>query len=188
MLQAGRDALADFLNSRDRSAGHVALGVVLCVGAVALSAAIAGRNAPTPRNPQVKADYDALEKPAMQPPRQVFGLVWPALFSMLTWSGLRIWNARGPERDRAFALWAAIQGLQALWMAWGPRHRLAQLLTALTTLGATAAYVNAARKVDGKAAAMVGPYAGWISFANVLTEELWRKNRPAQTPTRHTVH
>lgn len=187
MLQAGREALADFLNSRDRSATHVALGALLCVGAVAVSAAIAARNAPTPQNPEVKAQYDALEKPAIQPPRQVFSVVWPALFSMLTWSGLRIWNARGPGRDRAFVLWAAIQGLQALWMAWGPRHRVAQLLTALGTLGVTAAYVNEARKVDGKAAAMVAPYAGWISFANVLTEELWRKNRPQHAAGR-TLH
>jgi tryptophan-rich sensory protein len=30
---------------------------------------------------------------------------------------------------------------------------------------------------------MVAPYVGWIGFANVLTEELWRK--APQAPTLH---
>jgi tryptophan-rich sensory protein len=30
---------------------------------------------------------------------------------------------------------------------------------------------------------MVAPYLGWISFANVLTEELWRRN--PESPTVH---
>lgn len=179
MLAQGLDALEDFLNAKERDPRHVAVGAAICVGAVALSALISARMAPTEAHPEIKAEYDALEQPPFKPPEAVFKLVWPALFSMLTWSGLRVWNARsGPERTRAFGLWAAIQGLNAVWMLWGPRRRLQQFATALTTLGVTAAYAAAARKVDGRAAAMVAPYAGWIGFANLLTEEVWRRNRP----------
>jgi tryptophan-rich sensory protein len=28
---------------------------------------------------------------------------------------------------------------------------------------------------------MVAPYVGWIGFANVLSEELWRRNPEART-------
>lgn len=179
MLEQARETAQGLLNSRGRSTGHVALGIALCVGAVAASALIAARNAPSKGNPEVKEAYDQLERPELEPPAPVFGLVWPPLFTVLALSGIRVWNARSSDqRTRALGLWAAVQTLQALWMAWGPRHRLAQMLTAFTTLGATAAYVRQARKVDGKAAGMVAPYAGWISFANLLTEEVWRKNRP----------
>ena len=43
------------------------------------------------------------------------------------------------------------------------------------------AYAWRARKVDPPAANLVAPYVGWIGFANVLTEELWRKNAPKPT-------
>jgi tryptophan-rich sensory protein len=179
MLETGREAIQGFLNSRDRSLGHVAVGALICVGAVGVTAWIASRNAPTESNPAIKAEYDRLKQPGFRPPRATFKLVWPPLFTMLALSGLRIWNARsGPARTRALGLWGAVNALNAVWMAWGPKLRLQQFLTALTTLGTTAVFVNEARKVDGGAAAMVAPYAGWVSFANLLAEEAWRLNRP----------
>ena len=187
-LAEARRGLVELVNAEGEDWGHVALGVAVCVGAVAAGALIAARYAPTDDHPDVKRVYDRLEQPRFKPPAGVFKAVWPALFSMLTWSGLRVWNAeRTTERTRAFWLWSAIQGLNALWMAWSPRHRGAQLLTALTTFGVTALYVTQARKVDPRAAAMVAPYAGWIGFANILTEEVWRKNR-GKTPDGHTIH
>jgi tryptophan-rich sensory protein len=179
MLETGRDAIKGFFNSKDRSLGHVALGALICVAAVGASAWVASRHVPTPRNPEAKRVYDRLAQPGFKPPARTFVLVWPPLFTLLAIAGLRIWNARGgPARIRALGLWGAVNALNALWPAWGPKRRLQQFLTALTTLGTTAAFVNEARKVDGGAAAMVAPYAGWISFANLLAEELWRRNRP----------
>ncbi len=178
------DAFQDITNARGRSARHVAIGVAITAGAVLASALIARANAPTPDNPQVKADYDALEQTPLQPPRAAFGLVWPPLFMALTLSGLRIWNApKSPARTQALTLWGAAQGLNALWMALGPRRLGGQLATAVASLGASAAYAWRARKVDAPAAGMVTPYVGWIGFANVLTEELWRKN--TSKPTIH---
>ena len=40
-----------------------------------------------------------------------------------------------------------------------------------------AAYVETARKVDRPAAWLAVPYAAWIGFAALLSEELWRRNR-----------
>lgn len=179
MLERGRDALQGLLNSKDRSTLHVALGAAICVGAVVASAIIAARAAPTKNHPKLRRAYDALEQPGFKPPDKLFSLVWPPLFLMLAISGLRVWNARGGRnRAQALGLWGAIQGLNALWMAWGPRRRLEQVLTALVTLVTATAYVRKAGQVDSRAAAMVAPYAGWIGFANLLTEEVWRRNRP----------
>ncbi len=59
----------------------------------------------------------------------------------------------------------------------------------MASLGTAGVYVWRARRVDPPAANMVAPYVGWIGFANVLTEELWRNNRDRpmlhQGPTLH---
>jgi benzodiazapine receptor len=170
------------VNSQGRSVSHILAGVALTGGAVLASALISARNAPTDANPEVKAEYDMLRKPAFQPPKQAFAVIWPPLFLALTISGLRIWNAP-PSRARteAITLWSAVQALNALWMALGPRRLSAQLAAAVASLGASAAYVWRARAVDPPASALVAPYLGWISFANALTGELWRKNTPRPT-------
>jgi tryptophan-rich sensory protein len=177
-----RGAVDSLVNSRGRSTQHLMIGLGITAAAVLASALIARANAPTPDNPEVYSDYEELEQPSFKPPRKVFSLVWPPLFVALALSGLRIWNApRSAARTQALTLWGLVQALNALWMALGPRRLGGQLTTAVTTLGTAGAYVWRARKVDAPAAGMVAPYVGWIGFANVLTEELWRKNQPAPT-------
>jgi tryptophan-rich sensory protein len=177
-----RGAVDSLANSRGRSMQHVLVGVGLAAGAVALSALIARMNAPTEDNPEIYTDYEELEQPSFKPPRAVFSAIWPPLFMALTLSALRIWNApQSRARTQALTLWAAVQALNATWMALGPRRLGGQLAAAIASLGAALAYVWRARRVDAPAANMVAPYVGWAGFANVLTEELWRKNRRSAT-------
>jgi len=173
----------DLINAHGRSARHVLIGIGLTGAAVLVSGLIGARNAPTPDHPDVKWACDRLEQPGFKPPRKVFSLVWPPLFLALTVSGLRIWNAPPSQaRTQALSLWGSVQALNAIWMALGPQRLNAQLAAAVASLGASAAYVVRARQVDPPAANLVAPYLGWISFANVLTEELWRRNAK---PTLH---
>lgn len=184
MDRSVRATLDSLANSRGRSTRHVLIGLGLTAGAVLASALIARKNAPSEDNPAIYADYEALEQPRLKPPKQVFAIVWPPLFMALILSGLRIWNApRSAGRTQALGLWGGIQALNALWMALGPKRLGGQLVTAAATIGASFAYLWRARRVDPPAARLVAPYAGWISFAGVLTEELWRKN--VAQPTIH---
>ena len=177
MTSRMRGAVDSLANSRGRSTEHLLIGVGATVAAVLGSALIARLNAPTPDNPKVQAKYQALDKPSFTPPRSAFAVIWPPLFLALTVSGLRIWNApRSASRTQALTLWGVVQALNALWMALGPGKLGGQLATAITSLGTALAYVWRARRVDAPAANLVAPYVGWIGFANVLTEELWRKN------------
>jgi tryptophan-rich sensory protein len=172
-----RGAVDSLANSRGRSMRHILVGLGLTAGAVAVSALVARLNAPAPDNHEVYSDYEELVQPAFKPPPKVFALVWPPLFLALTLSGLRIWNApRSAARTQALTLWGTVQALNAVWMALGPKRLGGQLATAVASFGTAGAYVWRARKVDPPAASMVAPYVGWIGFANVLTEELWRKN------------
>jgi tryptophan-rich sensory protein len=179
-----RGAVDSLAKSRGRSTQHILIGVGLTVGAVAISALVARMNAPTEDNWEVYSDYEELVQPAIKPPSKVFAMIWPPLFMALTLSGLRIWNApRSAARTQALTLWGTVQALNAVWMALGPKRLGGQLAAAIASLGTSAAYVWRARQVDPPAANMVAPYVGWIGFANVLTEELWRKN-----PEQPTVH
>jgi tryptophan-rich sensory protein len=179
-----RTAIDQIANSRGRSTRHLLVGVALTAGAVLASALISAKSAPSPSNPEVKRAYDRLDQPSFTPPPKAFALIWPPLFLALTVSGLRVWNApRSPARAQALTLWGAAQALNALWMALGPRRLGGQLATAAASLGTSMAYAWRARRVDPPAANLVAPYVGWLGFANVLTEELWRKN--ALKPTIH---
>jgi tryptophan-rich sensory protein len=112
----------------------------------------------------------------------VVSAVWPPLLLALTVSGLRIWNApKSAARTQALTLWGAVQALNAVWVALGPRRLAAQAAAAAAAIAATAAYVWRARRVDPPAARMVTPYFGWIGAAGALAEDLWRKHEPAPT-------
>ncbi|MBA3812073.1 MAG: tryptophan-rich sensory protein [Caulobacteraceae bacterium] len=157
------------VDGRNPALGQVAAGLALTAVAVLISAMIAG-----PGGGRVDGEYDPA-RPAFQPPKPVFGLAWPPLFIALTLSGLRLWNAPASRaRTRALTLWTVIQGLNALWMALGPRRLGGRLTAAVAAVGTAAAYAVEARKVDAPAGSLAGPYIGWIGLANVLTEHLWR--------------
>ncbi len=177
-----RGAVDGLANSRGRSAQHILLGVGLTVGAVAISALVAKLNAAPEDDYEVYSDYDEPVVVEARPPSRVFATVWPPLFMALTLSGLRIWNApRSPARAQALTLWGTVQALNVVWMALGPKRLGGQLATAVASLGTAAAYVWRARQVDPPAANLVAPYVGWIGFANVLSEGLWRKAPEPQT-------
>jgi len=179
-----RGAVDSLANSRGRSMQHVLVGVGLTVGAVAISALVARLNAPAEDDYEVYSDYEEPVQPQAKPPPKLFGAVWPPLYLTLTLSGLRIWNApRSAARTQALTLWGMVQALNAVWMALGPSRLGGRLATAVASLGTATAYVWRARQVDPPAASLVGPYVGWIGFANVLTEELWRRS-----PEHRTVH
>jgi len=182
IAETARDAVDGLANSRGRSTRHVLVGLGVTAGAVLASALIARANAPIPVNPDAEHAYGKLDKPGFSPPKAAFAVIWPPLFIALTLSGLRIWNAPpSAARTQALTLWGAVQALNAVWMAAGPRHLGGQLATAVASLGTSAAYAWRARQVDAPAANMVAPYVGWIGFANVLTEELWRRNHAKPT-------
>jgi tryptophan-rich sensory protein len=177
-----RGALDSLANSRGRSARHLLIGLGLTAGAVALSALVARMNASPEEEWEVYSDYEEPVRVEPKPPPKVFGMIWPPLYLALTISGLRIWNApRSAERTQALTLWGVVQALNAVWMALGPKRLGGGLATAIASLGTAAAYVWRARQVDPPAASLVAPYVGWIGFANVLNEELWRGRGEAKT-------
>lgn len=165
-----------------RSVQHVIAGVAITVGAVALSTLLARLQSTEPER-ELYTDYDEPEPP--QPKANLLlGILWPPLFMALTISGLRIWNApRSPARTQALALFGVMQGLNAVWMALGPRRLGGQLAAGVASVGTALAYACRARRVaPASTPVLAAPYLGWMGLANALGDEIWRKRREA------TVH
>lgn len=170
LLDKAQDTIEDTLNAEGRSAAHVALGVAVCLGAVAVSALLAHQSEPSEFQKDVKRHTDASGKGLSQ--------IWPALFSITTLAALRVWNApSSPERTRALTLWGASQALNAAWTAASPKNRGLQILGGLATAVITAAYAREARKVDVRAGGMATPMAG-MALGNLITGEVWRRGAP----------
>lgn len=175
LLSEAGDKLEDTLNAEGRSPVHVGVGVLVCVGVVAVTALLAARQEPGGFERSVERHTEA--------DRGALSAVWPTLFSITTLAALRIWNAEhSPARTRALTLWGLSQVFNAVWMAFSPRRRELKAAGAIATAGLTAAYAQAARRVDVKSGGMVAPMAG-MAIANLFTGELWRQS----TPTRAAV-
>ncbi len=131
------------------------------------------------RNSANHSWYRRLDKPRFTPPDEVFPIVWTTLYSLIAWSGWRVWSAApSPERRHALYLWISQLSLNAKWpkLFFG-EHKPALALTDVMALEATiASYIFAARKVDRAAGNALLPYAAWVAFAAVLNSEIARLN------------
>lgn len=154
-------------------------------GAITAGAAALGALA-TQRSVNSKWYRDELKKPSYQPPRQVFGPVWTALYAMIGWSGARVWNASDePARTGALALWGTQLALNVGWSAifFGARRPRAALFEIGGLLASIGAYSAVASRVDKKAAWLMAPYLAWTTFATVLNAGIVTQNPQVATPS-----
>ena len=176
-----RDLADEFLNSNDRSTGHVVLGVGLMVGAALMAASVAARAARPSRDPLPSGARATIERP-----KSPLSVALPALFSATTLSAIRIWNApQGPTRTSALAYWGVAQAVNALWLAVRPRNMVGQMLAAMTSAGVTAAYAHEARKLDRRAGVIAAPQGRGVGLVNIVGDRL--KHLRASPPTA-TLH
>lgn len=149
-------------------------GFAAVVTATAVGGALVG-----PARPATRRWYDGLAKPPFQPPASVFGPVWSVLYATIAASGWRAWSQPdSPERSQALRLWGVQMASNAAWtpLFFGARRPRTALADLTVQLVSTVGYVRAAARVDGPAAALMGPYVAWTAFAGALNEEIVRRN------------
>ncbi len=177
LSRAMDDAVDDGLNARGRSPTHVAAGFALCAAALMVTA-LAGYHDKPAEQAKHKMDEASLDKPGFKPSDKTFTAVMPPMFLLLTFSGIRIWNApASPLRTRALAIWGGLQALHALASLWKPKENTAKLATTLVTMAGALAYARDAKDVDPPSAAIIAPYVSWMGFANLVAAEVWRRNK-----------
>ncbi len=122
--------------------------------------------------------YQALEKPAFNPPDWIFAPVWSALYLMIAVAGWRAWRRGGGEARRALAVYAVQLALNLSWsfVFFGARLIGPALLVIAALLAAIVANAALFWRVDRWAGALLVPYAAWVSFATLLNAALWRLN------------
>jgi len=174
-----RGAVDSLANSRGRSAQHILIGLGITVTAVAAAALLAKVGSRADEDSyEAYSDYEPAEweKPKVRRAPRFLTSLWPPMFMALTLSGLRVWNApASAARTQALTLWGMAQGLNAVWMALGPKRLGGQLAAGIASVGTAAAYIWRARQVDPTTASLVTPYVGWIGVANALSETLTPK-------------
>jgi benzodiazapine receptor len=168
------DDEAEWGEARSRLGGVAAFGVF---SGLTAAAAIVGARVSGGAEDEW---YAGLDKPSFTPPPLVFPVAWTGIYALFALSGYMVWRApKSRRRRRALWLWGASLALNAAWspLFFGLR-RPGSALVDLAALGvATGAYTLAARRVDRRASRMTLPYLGWLAFAAVLNEEVWRRNR-----------
>lgn len=128
--------------------------------------------------------YMALEKPSIQPPSWLFGVVWPNLYALMGLALAMILNARGSQfRGLAIALFVVQLVVNLLWspLFFGMHEvSLAFWWIVLMVILAVATTVVFAR-VRKAAAWLMVPYLVWICFAAMLNFSIDRLNPDAET-------
>ena len=183
LVDRAQDKIEDQLNSHGRGVGHVAFGVAVCAAIAGGAALLAIKRAPPADSIEKAAATDGA---TAAPSKPTLSLLLPALFSLSSLSALRLWNAPdSPRRTRALALWGVMQAVNAalVWVA--PKRRSAQLVGALATAGVTVAYSETAKRIDAKAAGMVAPYAGLMSFTSAMAGDVRRTREEGGQATVH---
>lgn len=128
--------------------------------------------------------YAKLKKPSFQPPRQTFGIVWPALYAdiaAVSASTIDHYNDTGrPDKARAYT--TALVANLILNGSWSwlffNRHRLGLSAVAAGALAVSSAdLTRRAVEAKGTQAAPLGLYPLWCGFATVLSSRIWWLNR-----------
>ncbi len=154
-----------------------ALAVV--AGALALTGWSGQKFSPTPAHPRTLWWYLHLDKPGFTPPGPAFGAGWAVIESFLAYGGYRLLRGRpSTARRAAIGLWVANNLLIAGWsgLFFGRKALGPSALTAGAMIAVAGGYAAVASKTDRIAALTAAPLIGWLGFATLLAEEVWRRN------------
>ena len=130
--------------------------------------------------PAIPTWYEALAKPALNPPNAVFGPVWTTLFVLMAYAVWRILALPPgtPGRGQALAAFFVQLGLNWLWSFtfFGMRSPAAAAAVVAVFLLAILLTINRFWRLDRVAGGLLIPYALWVGFATYLNLAIWRLN------------
>lgn len=124
--------------------------------------------------------YQALEKPAIQPPALVFPVAWTILYAQ-TAVGSGIAQAHmDPDQAQAYRRKLGLNmSLNAgwCWSFFKAQQTGPSIVVAAALAASSADLTRSAGKASATAARLLVPYTVWTGFAAVLNAAIWRKNR-----------
>ncbi len=130
--------------------------------------------------------FDALVKPSIYPPPQVFGIVWSILYVMIGFALVLVITARGaPGRSAAIAAFVVQLALNLAWspLFFGAEQMQAALILLVVLVIAIVVTIALFRRVRPLAALLLVPYLAWCLFATLLNWQFLEANPGGQPPT-----
>lgn len=126
-----------------------------------------------------RSEYVAFEQPPWAPPGWVFGVVWPALYTLMGVAAWLVWTRGGwAAQRRPLTLFLVQLALNAVWtpLFFGAELRGWAFAEILVLWAAILATLLAFRRVSRTAAWLLVPYLVWVTYAVALTFAVWRLN------------
>ncbi|KAF2498621.1 TspO/MBR-related protein [Lophium mytilinum] len=124
-------------------------------------------------------EHLALKQPPFDPPPQVFGPVWTALYATMGYTAYRAWNAGITSLDlnktilakQGATLYTIQLGLNLLWMPlfFGLRRPIEATVDIVALTGVTGYLAYIWGQVDPVCGWLLAPYLGWLGFATYLS-------------------
>jgi benzodiazapine receptor len=128
--------------------------------------------------------FQALVKPAAQPPGWVFGAAWALLYTMIGTAFAMVLHARGaPMRGLAIVLYLVQYALNLFWpILFFGMHQVSAAVWFLAIIFVMAlATTLVFGRVRKAAAWLMIPYLAWLCFAAVLNKQIEWLNPGAET-------
>jgi len=126
--------------------------------------------------------YQALEKPAWQPPDWLFAPVWTLIYALTAIAVVLAWSEAeaGWPRTRLIGFFALNAALNVLWsqLFFGLQRPDWALLEVVLLWASVIALVIVVRPYSSRAAWLLVPYLLWVSFAAWLNLTIVRLNAP----------
>ena len=121
--------------------------------------------------------FRELRKPRWQPPPQVFGPVWSALYADIAVSSA-VALSKLPRRSGFAPALIANLLLNAgwTWVFWGARRPSWAAVEAAALTASSADLLTRAARADVRAGAALAPYVAWCAFATALSTAIARRN------------
>ena len=158
-----------------------ALTLAKTAGAAAATAVLGG----LATGPAVQSKwYQSLRKPSFQPPKQVFPIVWPLLYTdiaLVSAAALDELDERGAHDEartyaKLLALNLVLNGSWS-WLFFNRRQLGPSAVLAGALAVSSADLTRRAVAVNGSPAKALWPYPLWCTFATVLSSRIWWLNR-----------
>lgn len=131
---------------------------------------------------QIGPWYEALQKPALNPPNWLFGPAWTIIYALAVLAAVTGWRATKTSADRAWllSLFFINAMLNILWSTFfftlkRPDWALAEVATLWLSVLALVVFLGRLSKTAGAAMCV---YLLWVSFAGYLNYEVVKLNGP----------
>ncbi len=149
--------------------------------AIAAIPLLVGAGGAAASRPGIRDWYRTIQRPDWDPPDRVFGPVWTALYAMM---GVALVEVVRSDRERiARQMGLGLFAVQLLlnfgwsWIFFVEHDLRGALIEIIALWLAIVATTVAFGTTSRRAGLLLLPYLGWVSFAAILTAEIWRLNR-----------